>query len=127
VRRLPERDVRGVFLFSPLLDLSADAAIKSIAVPGDGDESISPLHMAPAFPPILIMQGETDMITPLGIAQQFAAHTGAELIVIAKAWHGFVVNPVHIDRITKTMLRFIGAQIAPHLTSQCEPAAISAQ
>jgi acetyl esterase/lipase len=104
-------EMRGCILFNPVLDLSANG-FKNAATPEGGDESISPLHMNVQFPPILVLQGDDDKTTPLATAQQFAARTGAELVMLHNAGHGFVGNPLHKARIIQAMLQFVGAIIS---------------
>lgn len=64
----------GLVLFNPVLDLSAQG-FRSRATPHGGDEKISPLHLARSgekFPPILLIQGENDKVTPASTAREFA-------------------------------------------------------
>lgn len=88
------REVDGLFLISPVLDLSAQG-FRSAAVPAGGDEGLSPLHMAlPRLPPTLLLHGLRDRLVPAGDTGRFAerlraAGGVADLELFPPCGHGF--------------------------------------
>lgn len=86
----------GLVLFNPVLDLSSQG-FRSRATPPGGDEKISPLHVVRSgekFPPILLIQGENDKVTPASTAREFADavasdHGSIRLECYGGRQHGF--------------------------------------
>jgi len=66
----------ALILVSPAVDLENDAWARQL-MGGDAKE-ISPLaHVRSGLPPTLVLQGDSDTVTPLGGVQDFAARLRA--------------------------------------------------
>jgi FkbH-like protein len=104
-------NVTGMILFNPVVNLGP-AGFRGIAVPPEGDVSISPLHMKTGgMPKTLVMQGNLDKITPPREADKFIARLrwGKVNARIKKYFgsHGFFNKPHWVAKANQEILAFI--------------------